>query len=72
MVELLALANDRGSEAEFTAILGTGFAANQLPDSAVLRECFVSGPATLSGSTVILTPLTEYEALPGGKAGEAL
>ena len=71
MVELLALAHDRGCEAELAAILDAGLAADQLPDMAVLRERFVPDPATLPASTVLLTPLADHEALLGDKTGEA-
>jgi hypothetical protein len=40
MVELLALAHDRGCEAGLATILSAGLAADQLPDIAVLRERF--------------------------------
>ena len=71
MVELLALAHDRGCEAELATILEAGLAADELPDMAVLRERFAPDPATLPASTVHLTPLADYEALLGGEPGEA-
>ena len=70
MVELLALAHDRGCEAELATILEAGLAADELPDMAILRERFAPDPATLPDSTVLLTPLADYEALLGGETGE--
>ena len=71
MVELLALAHDRGCEAELATILEAGLAADELPGMAILRGRFAPDPATLPGSTVLLTPLADYEALLGGETGEA-
>ena len=69
MVDLLALAHDRGCEAELATILDAGLAVDQSPDMAVLRERFVPDPAMLPGSTVLLTPLADYEALLGDETG---
>ena len=70
MVELMALAHDRGCEAELAVILDAGLAADELPDMAILRERFAPDPATLPGSTVLLTPLADHDALLGGDTGE--
>ena len=70
MVDLLALAHDRGCEADLATILDAGLAADELPNMAVLRERFAPDPAILPGSTVHLTPLTAYEALLGDDTGE--
>jgi hypothetical protein len=70
MVGLLALAHDRGCEAELATILDASLAVDELPNIAVLRERFAPDPAALPGSTVLLTPLADYEALLGDKAGE--
>ena len=70
MVELLALAHDRGCEAELATILDTDLAADRLPDRAVLRERFAPDPAALPGSTVLLAPLADYEALLGDATGD--
>jgi hypothetical protein len=70
MVDLLALAHDRGCEAELATILAAGLAADELPNMAVLRERFAPDPATLPGSIVLLTPLAAYEALLGDDTGE--
>ena len=70
MVDLLALAHDRGCEAELATILAAGLAVDELPNMAVLRERFAPDPATLPGSTVVLVPLAAYEALLGDDTGE--
>ena len=71
MVDLLALAHDRGCEAELATILDAELALDQSPDMAVLRERFAPDPAMLPDSTVLLTPLADYEALLGDETGEA-
>ena len=63
MVDLLALAHERGCEAELAAILASDLAANQLPDMAVLCEQFAPDPAILLEVAVILAPLSDYEEL---------
>ena len=65
MVNLLALAHERGCEAELAALLATDLAAGQLPDLAALRERFAPDPAALPEVVVHLTPLVAYEALVG-------
>jgi hypothetical protein len=65
MVNLLALAHERGCEADLAALLAADLAAGQLPDLAALRERFAPDPAALPAVTVLLTPLTAYEALVG-------
>jgi hypothetical protein len=47
MVNLLALAHERGCEAELAALLAIDLAAGQLPDLAALRERFAPDPAAL-------------------------
>jgi hypothetical protein len=69
MVDLLALAHERGCEAELAAILAKDLAANQLPDMAVLREQFAPDPAILPEVAVILAPLSDYEELLGEDLG---
>ena len=71
MVDLLALAHDRGCEAELATILEDDLAANQLPEMAALRELFAPDPAALPDVTVRLTPLSAYEELLGGQMGDA-
>jgi len=74
MVELLALAHDRGCEAELAAVLDTvldtGLDTGQAPDIAALRARFAPDPTALPNSTVQLTPLAAYEALLGADPEE--
>jgi hypothetical protein len=63
MVDLLALAHDRGCEAELASVLAGDLAANQLPDMVALRERFAPDPAALPEVVVHLAPLSSYEAL---------
>ena len=63
MVNLLALAHDRGCEAELATLLSADLAAVQLPDISVLRTRFAPDPATLPEVVVHLTPLVAYDAL---------
>jgi hypothetical protein len=65
MVNLLALAHERGCEAELAALLADDLAAAQLPDITALRNRFASDPAALPEVVVYLTPLIAYEALLG-------
>jgi len=70
MVDLLALAHDRGCEAELADILADDLVAGRLPDPMVLRGRFAPDPGALPDVVVHLTPLSAYEALLGG-IGEA-
>jgi hypothetical protein len=65
MVNLLALAHERGCEADLATLLAADLAAGQLPDLAALRERFAPDAAALPAVTVHLTPLVAYEALVG-------
>ena len=71
MVDLLALAHDRGCEAELAAALAANLAAGQLPCVAQLRERFAPDPAGLPEVVVYLTPLIAYEALLGNATVDA-
>ncbi len=71
MVNLLALAHERGCEAELATLLTADLAAAQLPDIAALRARFAPDPAALPEVIVHLTPLIAYEALLGADQGEA-
>lgn len=71
MVDLLALAHDRGCEADLAAILTAGLDAGTVPDMAILRERFAPDPAALPQVVVHLTPLVAYEALLDSAVGEA-
>jgi hypothetical protein len=65
MVDLLALAHERGCEAELATLLAADLAAAQLPDIVALRTRFAPDPAILPEVVVHLTPLIAYEALLG-------
>jgi hypothetical protein len=69
MVDLLALAHDRGCEAELATLLAADLAASQLPDIAALRARFAPDPASLPDVVVELTPLVAYEALLDAEPG---
>jgi transposase InsO family protein len=71
MVDLLALAHERGCEAELATVLADDLQACRLPDMAALRQRFAPDPATLPQVVVHLTPLIAYEALLGSSMGEA-
>jgi hypothetical protein len=71
MVDLLALAHDRGCEAELASILADDLEAKQLPDMAALRERFAPDPAALPEVIVHLAPLSAYEELLGDDVGDA-
>jgi hypothetical protein len=71
MVDLLALAHERGCEADLAEVLAADLAADRLPDMARLRERFSPDPAGLPSVVVHLTPLAAYEALLGHGVGEA-
>src|SRR5580658_8560985 len=69
MVNLLALAHERGCEADLATLLAADIAAGQLPDIAALRERFAPDPAALPDVVVHLTPLIAYEVLLGADMG---
>lgn len=71
MVDLLALAHDRGCEADLALLLTADLAAVRLPDITALRTRFAPDPASLPEVVVHLTPLIAYEALLGADIGEA-
>ena len=71
MVNLLALAHERGCEAELATLLSANLEAAQLPDIAALRAHFAPDPAAVPDVVVHLTPLIAYDALLGGGRGEA-
>ena len=68
MVDLLALAQDRGCEADLATLLTADLAAARLPDITALRTRFAPDPASLPEVAVHLTPLIAYEALLGTEA----
>lgn len=65
MVDLLALAHDRGCERELAEQLAETLDAGDLPDIAVLRTLFGPDPARLPTVSVQLASLNGYEALIG-------
>jgi hypothetical protein len=72
MVDLLALAHDRGCEAELAGCLSADRQAGRLPDMAVLRARFAPDPARVPHVTVQLASLASYEGLLGAETiGEA-
>jgi hypothetical protein len=63
MVALLALAHDRGCEAELADCLAAELAAGRLPDLPALQLRFAPDPARLPSVVVHLVPLKAYEGL---------
>jgi hypothetical protein len=63
MVELLALAHDRGCEAELADQLQLGLDAGKLPNMQRLNALFAPDPAAIPGVVVQLAPLSSYEVL---------
>ena len=62
-VDILALAHDRGCEAELATLITGLLAVGALPDMAALRERFAPDPATLPNLTVLISPLSDDNAL---------
>jgi hypothetical protein len=72
MVDLLALAHERGCEAELAGQLDADLDAGQLPDLGRLRAHFAPDPACMPQVMVQLAPLASYECLIGaGQIGDA-
>jgi len=73
MVDLLALAHDRGCEAELATILDADLDAGRLPDMTALRQRFAPDLSHLPDVVVRLHPLAAYEGLLGNSTqdGEA-
>jgi hypothetical protein len=72
MVDLLALAHERGCEAELSDQLAANLDAGRLPDIDRLRACFAPDPARVPHVVVHLAPLVSYECLLGaGQIGDA-
>ena len=65
MVDILALAHDRGCEAELATVLAAELAAGRLTDMTILRQRFAPDPARLPEVVVHLAPLSAYQALLG-------
>ena len=72
MVDLLALAHERGCESELADALASTLDAGDLPDMVRLGRMFAPGIAKLPEVVVTLAPLQSYEALLGaGMTGDA-
>jgi transposase InsO family protein len=63
MVDLLALAHDRGCEADLAVSLDADLDAGRVPDLAILRARFAPDAASLPDVIVPLAPLAAYDAL---------
>lgn len=63
VVEALALAHERGCEADLAVAIDARLDAGVMPDFAELRARFAPPPGALPEVTVILTPLSAYDAL---------
>lgn len=70
-VELLALAHERGCEAELATHLEERLDAGELPDMTALRQRFAPDPAALPRVHVPLGSLADYEVLLDHAGGEA-
>lgn len=71
MVELLAMAHERGCESELADQLAATLKAQRLPDMAALRQRFAPDPSRLPNVVVRLASLDAYETLIGtGLKGE--
>lgn len=62
-VELLALAHDRGCEAELAQAIDGDLDAGRLPELAILRERFGPSPGSVPVIKVQLVPLSAYDEL---------
>ena len=71
MVDLLALAHDRGCEADLALVLADDIAADRLPDMTALRARFSPDPAALPTVVIQLASLATYDALLGEPMGAA-
>lgn len=63
VVGALAIAHERGCEADLAALIDASLGAGGLPDLADLRARFASDPEVLPRVTVTLTPLSVYDVL---------
>jgi hypothetical protein len=63
MVGLLALAHDRGIEADLATAIDAGLEAGELPDLAALRHRFTPAATAAPEVSVILPPLAAYDRL---------
>jgi hypothetical protein len=70
-VELLALAHDRGCEAELAELIDAQLDAGRLPDLALWRERFGPSPASVPMIEVEFVPLSTYDELAAVHAVQA-
>lgn len=63
MVGLLALAHDRGVEADLATAIDAGLEAGELPDLAAMRHRFTPAATAAPEVSVILPPLAAYDRL---------
>ena len=71
-VDLLALAHERGCEADLAECLAAELAAGRLPDLATLRARFAPDLAAIPHVSIVLGSLASYESLLDAAAtGEA-
>jgi hypothetical protein len=63
MVGLLALAHDRGVEAELAAAIDAGLGVGELPDLAAMLRRFTPVVAAAPEVLVILPPLASFDRL---------
>src|SRR5260370_21863909 len=62
-VELLALAHDRGCEAELSELIDAELDAGRLPNLALLRERFAPSPASVPQIRIAFLALISYDEL---------
>lgn len=60
---MLALAHDRGCEAELAELIDAELDAGRLPDLALLRERFSPNPASVPAIKVAFVALSSYDEL---------
>jgi hypothetical protein len=65
-VDVLALAHERGCEAELAAVIAERLDAGAIPDMDDLRVRFAPDPAVLPDIAVPLIPLSAYDVLTTG------
>lgn len=63
VVDALALAHERGCEADLAALIDASLDEGVLPDRYAMHTRFALDPGTLPSVTVSLTPLSLYDAL---------
>ena len=71
VVGTLAIAHERGCEADLAAAIGAQLDAGVMPDLADLRARFAPDPEALPQVTVTLTPLSAYDVLTAAPTEEA-